>query len=142
MFDITPFGYRPTSIFKAFDDFEKSFFSDFDEGFKAFKTDIEDKDDKFLLYAELPGFNKEDINIDINDNMLTISAEHKEQNDEKDNKGNYIRRERSFGSYQRSFDISNVNVDNISADYKNGVLQLSLPKLEEKKAKQLKIDIN
>lgn len=142
MFDITPFGYRPTNIFKAFDDFEKNFFSDFDEGFKAFKTDIEDVGDKFLLSAELPGFNKEDINIDIDDNMLTIRAEQKQENDEKDNKGNYIRRERSYGCYQRSFDISNVKAENISAEYKNGVLQLALPKQEEKKANQLKIDIN
>lgn len=141
MFDITPFGYRPTSIFKAFDDFEKKFFSDFYDGFSTFKTDIEDKGDKFMLSAELPGFDKGDINIDINDNMLTISAEHKEEKDEKDNKGNYIRRERSYGSYQRSFDVSNVNVEKISAEYKNGILQLELPKLEEKKSSQLKIDI-
>jgi len=142
MFDITPFGYRPTNIFKAFDDFEKNFFSDFYDGFNAFKTDIKDEGDKYMLAAELPGFDKGDINIDIDDNMLTISAEHKQENSEKDKKGNYIRRERSYGSYQRSFDISNVNVDNIKAEYKNGVLHLELPKLEEKKTKQIKIDIN
>lgn len=142
MFDITPFGYRPTNIFKAFDDFDKNFFTDFGESFKAIRTDIEDKGDKYVLSAELPGFDKKDISIDIDDNMLTVSAEHKEENDQKDDKGNYVRRERSFGTFQRSYDVSNVNIDNIKAEYKNGVLMLDLPKKDEVKTKQLKIDIN
>ena len=141
MFDLTPYGYKPMNIFKAFDDFEKNFFRGFDADFRDFKTDIIDNGDKFVLSAELPGYNKEDISIDINENLLTITAEHKEEKDEKDSKGNYIRRERSYGSYTRRFDISNVNAEQIKAEYKNGVLELDLPKLEQKPAKQMKIDI-
>lgn len=144
MFDLTPFNYRPSSIFKAFDEFEKNFFRGFNTdfgNFRDFRTDIIEKDDKYILSAELPGFNKEDINVDINDNMLTISAEHREENDEKDSKGNYIRRERTYGSYTRSFDISNVKVDDIKAEYKNGILELELPKLEEKPVSQRRIEI-
>lgn len=141
MFDITPYGYKPTNIFKAFDDFEKNFFRGYDADFRDFRTDIVEKDDKFIMSAELPGYNKEDINIDIKDDMFTISAEHKEEKDEKDKKGNYIRRERTYGSYQRSFDISNVDAQNIKAEYKNGILELEMPKLEQKPSTQKRIEI-
>lgn len=141
MFDITPYGYKPTNIFKAFDDFEKNFFRGYDSDFRDFRTDIVENKDNFVLSADLPGYNKEDIKIDIKDDMLTISAEHKEEKDEKDSKGNYIRRERSYGSYQRSFDISNIDSEKINAEYKNGVLELTLPKLEQKPSTQKRIEI-
>ena len=84
---------------------------------------------------------KEDIKLDINGSYLVISAEHNSENDQKEDNGKYIRRERSFGSYKRSFDISDVNADNISAEYKNGVLCIDLPKKkpEEPVAKRLEI---
>ena len=93
------------------------------------------------MESELPGFEKEDINIDIKDDYLTISAEHSSNDEEKDEKGNYIRRERSFGSYKRSFGISDVEHDGISAEYKNGVLTIELPKkkVEEPVSKRLEI---
>lgn len=141
MFNLTPFNQRPSSVFKAFDDFEKNFFRGFDSAFSDFRTDIIDKGDKFMLSAELPGFAKEDISVDINENMLTISANHKEEKDEKDDKGNYIRRERSYGTYTRSFDISNIKAEEISAEYKNGVLELSMPKIDVTPPKQLKINV-
>lgn len=121
--------------------FDKKFYSPwFDDNFgqfpqmpqmPSFKTDIKDEGDKYIIEAELPGFKKEDIKADINDNMLTITAEHTEENDEKDNKGNYIRRERSYGSVSRSFDISEVKAEEIGASYENGVLTLTLPKKTE-----------
>lgn len=141
MLDLTPYGYKPKNIFKAFDDFEKNFFRGFDADFRNFRTDIIEKDNSFILSAELPGYKKEDINIEINDSLLTISAEHKEEKDEKDNKGNYIRRERTYGSYTRSFDISNIKADEIKAEYKDGILELEMPKLEEKPAAQKRIEI-
>ena len=93
------------------------------------------------MESELPGFEKEDIKLDINGSYLVISAEHNSENDQKDDNGRYIRRERSFGSYKRSFDISDVNAENISAEYKNGVLCIDLPKKEpeEPVAKRLEI---
>lgn len=141
MFDITPFGYKPTNMLKDFDNFERNFFNGFDDSFKAFRTDIEDKGENYLLSAELPGFERKDINVDIDGNMLIIKAEHKEESEKKDKKGNYIRRERRYGSYQRAFDISNVDTASIGAEYKNGVLELTLPKLKEQKANQKRIEI-
>lgn len=87
-----------------------------------------EEDDKFLMETELPGFDKKDIGIDINGDVLTISAKHESQNDEKNDNGKYIRRERTFGSYKRSFDLTGVDADKISAQYDKGILTLTLPK--------------
>lgn len=125
MFELLPFGHRNNSMIDFFNNFDRDFFGD---THFEFKSDIIDKGDKYVLQAELPGFNKEDINIDIDGDYLTISAEHKEEKDEKDNQGNYIRRERRYGSFTRSFDISNVKSEEINANYNNGILELDLPK--------------
>ena len=94
-----------------------------------FRTDIRDAGDRFILEAELPGFQKEDIKLDLKDGILTISAQHSENKDEKDDKGQYIRRERRYGSFTRSFDVTGVDEEHITASYNNGVLELSLPKV-------------
>ena len=85
-----PFEYRDRNLFNAFDNFERSFFGNSSVDLPAFRTDIRDAGDKYLLDAELPGFNKEDISLDIKDGILTITAEHNESNDQKDDKGNYM----------------------------------------------------
>ncbi len=95
---------------------------------RVFNTDIQDNGDSYTLEAELPGFAKEDIQIDIENDRLTIQAVHKAENDQKDDQGNYLRRERYYGSYSRSFDISDIESSQISAAYENGVLKLTLPK--------------
>lgn len=95
------------------------------------QTDIRDKGDSYLLEAELPGFQKEDIDIQLSDNNLTISAEHKTESEEKDQKGNFVRRERTWGSYSRSFDVSDIDTTRIKAAYQNGILTLTLPKRTE-----------
>ena len=88
---------------RMFDDAFKNFWGSNELAtFDAFKTDVIDQGDSYLLQAELPGFDKSDINIDLKDNMLTISASHKEENNEED-KNKYIRRERYYSSYSRSF---------------------------------------
>lgn len=127
MFELTPFGRRSHDLFR---DFENTFFGDDFWKAGSFRTDIKDKGDKYILEADLPGFEKEDIKIDIDNDYLTISAEHNECTDEKDKEGNYIRRERSFGSFSRSFNIANVKTDAIEASYKHGVLKLTMPKKE------------
>lgn len=129
MYGLTPFERKGYDLFNAFHDFEKDFFGS-ETPFNSCKTDIKDKGDKFVLEAELPGFDKQDIHLDIDGGFLTLTAERKSENEEKDEDGKYIRRERSYGSYRRSFDISNVNTDMIDAEYKNGVLTVSLPKKE------------
>lgn len=128
MFDLMPFGRKERSLANYFDHFEKNFFGDMMGNLSECKTDIIDQGDKYILQAELPGFQKEDIRIDLNNDLLTISAEHREDKEEKDKEGNFVRRERHYGSYARSFDVSGIQTDHITADYKNGVLELALPK--------------
>lgn len=129
---------RKFNVFDPFADFDR--FYD-DRQMPSIRTDIKDNGDAFELSAELPGFNKEDITIDIDKDRLVISAEHSENKDEKDENGKYIRRERSYGSFTRSFDISAVNAAAISAKYENGVLTLDMPKKspEQEGARRLQI---
>ncbi len=125
MFGLIPFRREDNHIFGYLDDFEKDLFGDMWQDISQFRTDIVDKGDAFLLQAELPGFDKKDIDIGVEDNFLTIRAQHSEEGDKEEN---FIRRERRFGSYSRSFDISNINAEEISASYNSGVLELKLPK--------------
>lgn len=133
MFDLIPFDHSDRTIFHDLDHLEKSFFGKLSGGFSHFRTDIIDKGDKYLLKAELPGFDKKDIKININENYLTISAEHNEEKEEDLVKNsNFIRRERRYGSFTRSFDISDIDIPNIKASYNNGILDLELPKTSPK----------
>lgn len=128
MFEIIPFSRRSflSDPFRAFDDMERSFFnSDLHE----FRTDVTEDDNAYQISAELPGFKKEDINLDVEGDYLTISASHSEENEESDEKKNYIKRERFYGSYSRSFDITGVDVDSIKAEYNDGILKIDLPKV-------------
>ena len=133
MFDLMPFDRMTRSMFsydpfREMEEMEKRFFS---AAVPAFRTDIRETDAAYLLDAELPGFAKEDIRVEIKENILTLSAEHKAENEEKDG-DRYIRRERSFGSYKRSFDIRGIESDAITAAYRDGILTLTLPKKEIK----------
>ena len=128
MFGMLPFERGNDNLFDAFDRFERQFFGNTRATLPDFRTDIREADSAYILDAELPGFDKEDIHLDLKDGILTISAEHKEDKEEKDAKGNFIRRERRYGSFSRSFDVTGIDVDNISAAYHNGVLELTLPK--------------
>ena len=128
MFGMLPFERGNDNTFDTFDKFMRNFFDHSNTSLPAFRTDIRDAGDKFILEAELPGFEKEDIKLDLKDGILTISAEHNENNDQKEANGNYIRRERRYGSFSRSFDVTGIDENGITAAYKNGVLELSLPK--------------
>ena len=128
MFGMIPFERRDNNLFDLFDNMERSFFNGGNSGLATFRTDIRDQGDKFVLEAELPGFKKEDIKLDLKDGILTSSAQHTESSEEKDQKGSYIRRERKYGSFVRSFDVSGIDENNITASYDNGVLSLELPK--------------
>ena len=79
----------------------------------------------------MPGFDKKDIQLDIQNDVLTIRAERHSEHEEKDKKGKYVRCERSYGSYSRDFDVSGIATDAINAKYDNGVLKLTLPKKTE-----------
>ena len=128
MFGMIPFERHENNLFDMLDNMERNFFGNGTTSMAAFRTDIRDEGDKFVLEAELPGFKKEDIRLDLKDGILTIAAQHSESSDEQDKKGNYIRRERKFGSFARSFDVSGINEGGISAAYNDGVLTLMLPK--------------
>ena len=115
--------------FRAFGDLERAFFSV--RALAKFRTDIRDEGDHFLLEADLPGFNKEDIHVDLNEGSLSITAERRSDFEQKDQKGSYVRCERSYGSYARSFDTSGIDTERITAAYKDGVLRLTMPKLQK-----------
>lgn len=110
-----------------------------DRGFGGFRTDIIDDGDQYRLEADLPGFRKEDIHVDVNDGRLTISATRNNESEEK--KDGYVRRERSYGSFTRSFDVSGIDEDAIKARYADGVLTLELPKKPEEKPQPKRIEL-
>jgi HSP20 family molecular chaperone IbpA len=95
----------------------------------AMKTDVVEEGDHFTVKADLPGFDKKDIKVGLQNGILTVSASHSENNDEKDDKtGKYLRRERQMASYERSFEVSkDVKPEEIHAKYENGVLTLTIP---------------
>jgi HSP20 family protein len=123
--------YNP---FSAIDELERHFFgdnslADLDVG--GFRTDIKDNGDSYLLEADLPGFDKDNIHLELNDDTLSINAERHSEHEEKDKQGKYIRCERSYGAYNRKFDVSGVDTAGIKAKYENGVLTLTMPKKNE-----------
>ena len=104
-------------------------------GNQVMKTDVKELDDHFELSIDLPGFTKDDVKAELKDGYMIISAEKSENTDEKDDKGNYIRRERHFGSCQRSFAVGNaVTEEDIKAEFEDGVLHIHVNKKEEKPA--------
>ena len=137
-------AYNP---FREMEEFEKGFFTNpFGAFFGSndlaeFKTDVTDEGDHFLLEADLPGFNKKDIKLDISGDVLTVSAERHSKLEEKDKKEKIVRVECSYGSYSRQFDISAVDADAIKAKYENGVLQLVLPKKKFEKPESRRLEI-
>ncbi len=138
MFEIRPYAHKKNTAlynpFREMDEWEKQFFGNpfgfFEGGIEEFKTDIKDEGDRYELEADLPGFDKKDIHLDVNGDVLTVHAERHSEHEEKEKKGKYVRCERSYGSYSREFDLSGVQADKITAKYENGVLKLTMPKKE------------
>lgn len=145
MFNMMPYSRRRGDLynynpFRDLDKLEKEFFGSSNLG--EFKTDIKDNGSEYELEADLPGFKKEDIRLDISGDELVINAERHSEYEEKDKQGNFVKCERSYGSYSRSFDISGVKQEEIKASYKDGVLKLILPKTDKAlpESKHLKIE--
>lgn len=104
-------------------------------------TDISEDKDNYYLHADLPGISKEDLKISYNDGQLTISGERKQE--KVDSGRTYHRVERSYGKYYRSFRVpEKVLIDQISAEFKDGQLNIRIPKAEEAKPKEFDIHIN
>jgi HSP20 family protein len=104
-------------------------------------VDIYEGETGVVLKAELPGIKKEDVSVEVKDNVLTIKGERKVDSEVKEK--NYYRRERTHGSFSRSFNLQYaVNPDKIKARFKDGVLQIEVPKPEEEKTKQINVNID
>lgn len=97
------------------------------------KCDIYEKDNKYYIEMDIPGFNKEDIDISLKNGYLTIKAEKKNNVEDNNEDKTYIRRERSYVKTERSFNLGNVDEDNIDASFKDGVLNIIIPKTEDEK---------
>jgi HSP20 family protein len=101
-------------------------------------VDILDKEDAFLIKAELPGIDKKDLSVDVKDRVLTLKGERTSKDEVKEE--SYYRRERFYGKFERSFTLPvDVDSEKIKADYKDGVLNIVIPKPEEKKPKQITV---
>ena len=127
-----------------FDDLFDDMFPSFNTRNTALmKTDIREKDGKYLLDIDLPGYQKEDIKISIFNGNLTISAEHNESNEEKDAKGNILRKERYSGSCSRTFYVGDaIKESDIHASFNNGILTIDFPSEAKKQEEETKyIDI-
>ncbi len=101
-------------------------------------VDVYDNDDNIVLKAEIPGIDKKDIVVDVKGRVLTLKGERSSDNEVKED--NYYRRERCFGKFERAFNLPvDVELDKIKANYKDGVLEIEIPKPEEKKPKQITV---
>ena len=127
-----------TYLDDVFDDF--MFPTMKDSNFGKMKCDIYEKDGVYYLEMDIPGFEKKDVNIEIDENdYLTITAEKSNEDEDKDK--NYIRHERSYGKYQRAFYLGDVDKEKIEANFENGILKVSMPKKEEVKSSKQTIEI-
>lgn len=96
------------------------------------RTDVKEDENSYELHIELPGYQKEDVKAQLKDGYLTINAETKQNNDQKDENGKFIRRERFYGNCSRSFYVGEqITEEDIKAKFENGVLKINVPKKEK-----------
>lgn len=137
-FALTPFEERNLEFFRDFFNL-RPLTTNSSPSITKLNVDIEDKGDYYELKADLPGFNQEDIKIEVEDDILTIQASMEEEKDSKEK--NYIFKERSSGYYMRRFDVSGIDSDEITGSFINGVVTINMPKLQEelKTSKQIEL---
>ena len=134
---MNPIKWRSQNLFDPFTDL----FGLPEEKAWAPAVDIYDNNSNLVIKADLPGMAQKDIDVSVEDDVLRIKGEKKKEHEEK--KDDYFRLERSYGYFERSFALpTNVDAAKVKATYKDGVLELTLPKREEAKPKQIKVDIN
>jgi len=104
------------------------------------RTDIRETADEYILEAEMPGYDKQDIEVEWQDGQLIIKAHRQQSVDE--NERDYVRRERSYGEVSRSFWVDNIQPERINAEYRDGILRIVLPKASPTRETGRKIDIN
>jgi len=147
--------FNPTTELSNIEKRMRKFFEDFDAPFSGDwglknwnfnsnvftpRVDVTEDNENLYVHAEIPGVDKKDLKINVSGDVLTISGEKKTE--QRDEKKNYYRVERNYGSFSRSFTLpAEVIVDRISADYKDGVLNVTLPKTEEAKIVERQIEV-
>ncbi|TXL66472.1 Hsp20/alpha crystallin family protein [Cerasibacillus terrae] len=149
MFDLKPFKKRNDDL-DLFERMRTSFNEFFDrEGIaplngnlNSFRTDVRETKKAYYVEAELPGFDKEDITIDFDNNYLTIHAKRDEKEETKDESDKIIRQERHYGEFIRRFYVDNVEEENVKAKLKRGILKIEIPKREPTKPKTKRIEID
>lgn len=103
-------------------------------------VDVHETENELVVTADIPGMNEKDLDVRVENNMLTISGERTTESNVKED--NYLRVERSYGSFSRSFSLPNtINPEAVAAEYKNGVLTVKLPKRAEAKPRQVKVNV-
>ena len=131
------------NTFDLLDDFfDDSFFTK--RGNNLMKTDIREKKDKYILDIDLPGFDKDNINLSLKNGYLNIEAKVEENNDSDNEEEKYVRKERFYGECRRSFYVGDdIKEEDISAEFKNGILKVEIPKkeLENKDSEVKQIEI-
>lgn len=127
------------SLFDRFfdDSLEKEFFGTHNPLYgkhakNLMKTDVKDVKDHYEVAIDLPGFQKDEVNVELENGYLTISAAKGLDKDQKDDEGHYIRQERYSGSCSRSFYVGDIQPEDIHAKYEDGILKLTLPKADQK----------
>lgn len=146
MKDITrnPERRSPWGIFGDFDDAFDDFWRPIrrsDGGAFAPAVDVSETENEYKIHADLPGVKKEDLDVSLHDGVLTINAETKQEK-KQEKEGRVIRQERRFGRFVRSMRLGDaVDADKIKAEYKDGVLNLVLPKTEKVKAKKIDVQV-
>jgi HSP20 family protein len=129
-------------INRMFDRFFRGFEEEEERAISTWRpvVDISETDDEYIVRAEIPGVSKDDIKVTIRDNMLTISGEKKQEKETKNE--NFHRVERVYGSFTRTFTLPGaVKVDKVEATFKDGVLTIKLPKVEEAKSKEIEVKV-
>lgn len=147
MFGMVPFRRNNNSVSRKDDYFENFLDNFFGDDFfspaifnnNSFRVDVKEDEDKYLVEADLPGMKKENISLEYENNYLTIAAKREDVLEDK--RDNYVRRERSYGEFKRSFYVDNVDEASVDASFSDGVLRITLPKKEKGKENTKRIEI-
>lgn len=146
MFDMVPFR-KNNNLARRGDFFDQMMNNFFDDDFltpqnyfgNSFRVDLKENENEYIIEADLPGIKKDAIDLSYENNYLTVTA--KREDTVEDKSGNYVRRERSYGEFKRSFYIDNVDESKIDASFNDGVLRINLPKIDKTKVSKRRIDI-
>lgn len=148
MYELIPFNrrrgsiQRPSDFFDVENFFDADFYNPFSPVFRnsgQIRVDIKDRGNDYLVEAEVPGFSKDEISVEVFEDRLTISAKKEELTDEKNE--NYLRKERNYQTVTRSFTIPDIVSERATAKFENGLLSIVLPKKDESQRRGREINI-